>query len=32
MKAILLFIVIIGLLLPIAILLWKMLIDEFKVK
>jgi|LakMenE18May11ns_1017448.scaffolds.fasta_scaffold9781526_3 hypothetical protein len=32
MKAILLFIVIIGLLLPIAILLWKMLIDEFKGK
>lgn len=32
MKAILLFIVIIGLLLPIAILLWKMLIDEFKNK
>jgi hypothetical protein len=32
MKAILLFIVIIGLLLPIAILIWKMLIDEFKGK
>jgi len=32
MKAILLFIVIIGLLLPIAVLLWKILIDEFKNK
>jgi hypothetical protein len=32
MKAILLFIVIIGLLLPIAILIWKSLIDEFKGK